>query len=186
MTDIKPQNPTMVLVPDWYYDAFAMRILGRTYKEIAKKLGKNYDHVRSLFARGGKLYPFWREYVEVKKQEGVERAMDMMWSSLPEIIKTRIDHAKTFEPGAVDSTKLIMAHTIGDPGGGGPTVQNNTIINTQINIIPENQKQMIRAAFANFGIIKRTQNNGQSEPTINREPAGGDIQQPESTEGDGQ
>lgn len=182
MSDENLQNTTNYLVPDWYYDAFAMRVLGFKYREIAQKLKKHEVDVRKLFCRSGRMYPFWRQYVEVKRAEGIERAMDMMYASLPEILKTRIEHAKTFEPGAVESTKLILSQTIArDQDEPAPAV---VINNTQINLIPEDKKHLIRSAFANFGILR--QKNGQQQPTIDGSGAGGDIQQPGAAPGNGQ
>lgn len=128
------------LLPAWYYDAFAMKIMGLTSEQIADRLMKHPVTVRSLFSKKGALYKFWRAYVEEHRTIAEEEILDMMWGHLPDIIRTRIVKAKTMGLGSNEAAKIILGFTMGDPSK--PTVQNNIQINnTKITgfnyIVPE-------------------------------------------------
>ena len=119
----KPEKP----VPLWYYDAFGLRIMGLTLEQIAERTGKSHSHVRSLFASKGRIYKFWREYVESRKKDAHEEILDMIWGHLPDVIRARIVHAKTLGMGSNQAAEILLKYTLGDPSK--PSVQNNIQIN---------------------------------------------------------
>lgn len=105
---------TNKLVPGIYYDIFAMRIQGYEMKKIAEETGYTYGWIRTLFARGGVLYEYWRDWVENRKADQVERAIDMAFEHLPDVMKANIQHAMTPFEGAPMARKLIFDLTLGD------------------------------------------------------------------------
>ncbi len=116
MNDEKPQKHTFELVPMAYYEMFAYRMAGLTYKQIAEKTKYTEDWVRHIFAKGGALNELYRNFLQRAKEESVDEAMDMMFAHLPDIVKMRIKQAKNgTDAGAVVSSKMIMDYTLGDP-----------------------------------------------------------------------
>src|SRR4030042_2315340 len=115
MSDDKPQNNTRELVPMAYYEMFAYRMAGLTYKQIAEKTNYSEDWIRHIFAKGGVLYELYQNFLQRAKEDSIDEAMDMMFAHLPEIINKRIMHAKSGDDaGAVISSKMIMDYTLGD------------------------------------------------------------------------
>lgn len=103
------------IIPAEYYDMFAMRVKGADYQQIAQATGYSYGHVRTLFSRSGKLYQFYRDYVEEHKAEAIEQATDIMFEHLPETVKANIAHGLMPTEGAVMSRKLTFEYTLGSP-----------------------------------------------------------------------
>ena len=161
MLDDKIQKvATKELVPMAYYDMFALRILGATYEEIAKKTGYNASYVRRLFCRGGVLHQLYRDWVDNKKKENIEEMFDVIFGNLPDIIRTRAAHAQSLLPGSVESAKLLLGYVLGDPSAARTNVQINNV-----QVEPE-KKQQILDAFKNFGLIKQEKND-KSKPAVN-------------------
>lgn len=113
--EITQKNTKLALVPAKYYEIFALRMLGLTYEQIAEKTKYTADHIRHLFARGGVLHDFWRNWVEDFKKENVDEAMDMMFGHLPDIVRANILHAKSQALGAVLARKMLFEYTLGKP-----------------------------------------------------------------------
>lgn len=103
------------IIPAEYYDMFAMRVKGADYQQIALSTGYSYGWVRTLFSRSGKLYQFYRDYVEEHKAEAIEQATDIMFSTLPETVRANIAHGLMPTEGAVMSRKLTFDYTLGSP-----------------------------------------------------------------------
>lgn len=104
------------LVPAKYYDIFGLRILGLTYKQIAEKIGYSEQHIRRLFAKGGMLYSFWEQWLDVAKEDSIDEAINMMFGHLPDIVRANILDAKmTNSPVAVAARKMIFEYTLGKP-----------------------------------------------------------------------
>jgi len=108
------QNRTNKLVPSAYYEMFALRIKGYDMKDIADQTGYSHQHVRNIFSKGGVLYDLWRDWVQNRKADKVEEAMDLMFEHLPDVVKANIAHAMTGTPGAPFARKLIFDGTLGD------------------------------------------------------------------------
>lgn len=110
------QNSTKTsLVPVVYFEMFSLRTIGLTYKQIAEKTGYHEDRIRHIFARGGVLYQLWSEWLEIAKKNSLEEAFAIMFGHLPDIVRTRVLHAKRFDMGAVASSKIILDYTLGRP-----------------------------------------------------------------------
>lgn len=103
------------IVPAIYYDMFAMRVAGADYRQIAEATGYHYNYVRTLFCRTGKLYQFYRDYVEEHKAEKIEQATDILFESLPDTVRANIAHGLTPTEGAVMARKLTFDYTLGSP-----------------------------------------------------------------------
>lgn len=104
------------LMPSAYYDMFAYRLLGLTYKDIAEKTGYSHGFVRTLFSKGNVIYNFWREYVQEKKAEITEEHQDMMWGHLSDSTRRLMLHA-IHGKGLVslEAIKTHFKYTVGEP-----------------------------------------------------------------------
>lgn len=110
------ENTSGSLLPAVYYDMFAMRIAGAEYKQIAEQTGYSYSHVRTLFSKNGKIYDFWQKWVQEKKAENVQQALDTMFGHLPDVVKANITHALTIgKEGSVMARKILFDYTLGTP-----------------------------------------------------------------------
>lgn len=115
-TDTQKLTESKSLLPSWYYDAFALRLAGLTYDKISEKLQKHPAYVRSIFAKGGKLYDFWRSYVENEKDERIQESLDMMHGHLPDVIRAMIIRAeKNGGIAGVEAGKVLLSYTMGKP-----------------------------------------------------------------------
>jgi len=114
LSTTKPDKPDKLL-PAWYYDAFALKIMGLTYAQIGAKLKHHEDTVKKLFARSGPMFEFWREYVENHKKNNLEEVMDMFWGHLPDIAKAAIVTAKSLNMTGVVQRDKIFDLTLGKP-----------------------------------------------------------------------
>lgn len=105
------------LVPAEYYDIFALRMMGLTYKQIAQRTNKYTDgYIRRLFSTGNKLHDLYREWVDRAKKEELEGLWDMMHANAADIMRRRIVHAKNSDdPAAVVSSFKIFEYVLGDP-----------------------------------------------------------------------
>jgi hypothetical protein len=109
------QNLTKPL-PAWYFEAFALRVRGLTYKSIAERLKKNESYVRQLFMKTGPLYEYYRDYVTNHKQEEVEQALDMMFGHLTDVVRLDIIAAQNTKSMVGHlARETIKAHTLGKP-----------------------------------------------------------------------
>ncbi len=118
MNEVTPKHTESFMVPSWYYEAFALKIRGVNYQNIADKVGKSVDTVKHIFAKSGKMYHFWREYVEATKSQNVEESLDMLFAHLPDAIRMHVvagqDH-KDNPMVALLARQKIMDYTLGKP-----------------------------------------------------------------------
>lgn len=105
---------TNKLVPALYYEMFVLRIQGYDMKEIAQQTGYSHSHVKHVFMKGGVLNDLYRDWVENRKGDKVEEAMDLMFEHLPDVVRANIGHAMTTGIGAPAARKLIFDGTLGD------------------------------------------------------------------------
>lgn len=118
MADITTQKGTKNkdIMPLWYYDAFALRLMGFSEKDIAEKVGKSYDHVRTVFSKNGKIYKFWRTVAEERKIQETEDVMDMLWGRLSNSARRLVMHA---EQGkglvSLEAIRTHFSYTLGKP-----------------------------------------------------------------------
>jgi hypothetical protein len=112
--EIIPNN-TLSLLPEKYYEVFALRITGLTYKQIAEKTGYAESTLKQLFSSEGVLKKFYRDWVAKHKADDLEESLDMMFAHLPDIVRARILQAKGNDMGAFLSSKLIFENTLGKP-----------------------------------------------------------------------
>lgn len=104
-----PDNTKQELLPAWYYDAFALRMLGATYKKIAQETNHSEAQVKKLFARGGKLYELWQRYVTEGKADALDETVTMLHGNLPDMARAAIMTATTAGnmPGVVQRKHLF-------------------------------------------------------------------------------
>lgn len=115
MSNLTTLNNTKSLVPVKYYEIFALRIIGLTYKQIANKTNYSEDRIKHLFYSKGVLCELWLSWVETAKKESIDEAIDMMFGHLPDIMRANILHAKSQSVGAVLARKIIFEYTLGKP-----------------------------------------------------------------------
>jgi hypothetical protein len=117
MKKITTRNNTKSLFPIIYYEIFALRIMGLTYKQIASKIGYSEDHIKHLFYSKGVLRELLQSWLETTKKENIDEAINMMYGHLPDIMRTTIINART--PNSmigIMAAKIIFEYTLGKPG----------------------------------------------------------------------
>lgn len=107
-------KPTTALVPTVYYDIFTYKLMGLSYEQISEKTGYTRQWIKELFAKGGRLYELWQQWLKTAKEESVDEAITMMFGQLPDVVRSMIMTAKTpyTATGVMAGTK-IMEYTIG-------------------------------------------------------------------------
>lgn len=116
MLDPIIQNNTKSLVPAEYYELFALRILGLTYKQISEKTTYSESHIRYLFSSKGVLWSLYRDWVINHKKENTEGALDMLFGHLPDLIKMEIVSAKDpMTMVGLMARHKIFDYTLGKP-----------------------------------------------------------------------
>lgn len=138
------QKPTNSLVPTKYYDMFTYRLMGLTYEQIAEKTGYTPQWVRELFAKGGRLYSLWQQWLKTAKESSVDDVFTMMFGHLPDITRMRIMEAKSLGANAIASTKIIYKNTIDK------VAQNDDKNEEDASDLSEERKAEILKAFSNF------------------------------------
>jgi len=177
MAGVNLQKPTNTeLVPAAYYDIFALKILGEDNKKIAQQTGYSEQWIRYLFCSKGALHDLYRSWVDSKKKDNLEEVFDIINGNLPDIIRARAMHAKSFVAGSVESSKLLLAYVLGDPSAAQTNVQINNIV-----VEPE-RKELIMNAFKNFGLIKE-ETNVTSKSNTNKRPSRSDNKRPGAKKG---
>jgi hypothetical protein len=115
-TDVQKSTDHKMPIPAWYMEAFALRMMGYTYQEIARKTQKSDSHIRNLFAKSGKLYGYWRDYVEEHKSHNIEEALDMAFAHLPNAMRAHIIASQNVKSSVgLEARRDLFAYTLGKP-----------------------------------------------------------------------
>lgn len=115
ITSQKTTNSKSV-IPAWYFIAFGLRMKGLTFAQIAEYVRKHPDYVRSLFARSGAMYEYWREHANEEQKDNTEAAMDMIFGHLPEYTRAAIVVAKnTTSMIGVAQRDRLFDYALGKP-----------------------------------------------------------------------
>lgn len=104
------------ILPSWYYDAFAMKLKGYKYSQIAESVNKHPVTVRSLFSRNGAFHAFWIEWLENNKIDELDDAIAMTFGHVADAMRTHIiagQNPKTLV--GLEARRDIFAYTLGKP-----------------------------------------------------------------------
>ncbi len=142
------------LVPPWYFTAFGLRMQGLTYDQIAESVRKSPAHVRSLFAKSGAMYEYWREYASIEQQDNVEAAIDMVFGKLPTLMRAAINTALMPNMAGVVQRERLFDYTLGKP-------EDRIKIQATVGIF-----NMADWAMAQAEKIKEYESTGRSSETI--------------------
>src|SRR3989338_825034 len=116
MADKKALNSTKSLVPVKYYEIFAYRLIGLTYKQIGSKTNYSEGYIKHLFCSKGVLFEFWLSWLKMAKEESIEEALTMMFGHLPDIVRANIIDAKTTGSMiGIAARKILFEYTLGKP-----------------------------------------------------------------------
>lgn len=114
--EVLQKTTSRKILPSWYYDAFAMKLKGYKYDQIAERVNKHPVTVRSLFTKHGAFYSFWMEWLENNKMEELDDAIAMTFGHVADAMRTHIIAGQN--PKSIvglEARRDIFAYTLGKP-----------------------------------------------------------------------